>query len=119
MLLEKKSAVIYGAGGAIGAAVARAFASDGAKVFLAGRTLETVQAVASDISRNGGTAAAARVDALDEEAVENHVDDVVRKAGRIDILFNGIGMEDVQGTPLLEMSIRDVAHPVITAITTN
>jgi 3-oxoacyl-[acyl-carrier protein] reductase len=118
MLLEKKSAVIYGAGGAIGAAVARAFASDGAKVFLAGRTLETVQAVASDISRNGGTAAAARVDALDEEAVENHVDDVVRKAGRIDILFNGIGMEDVQGTPLLEMSIRDVAHPVITAITT-
>ena len=118
MLLEKKNAVIYGAGGAIGAAVARAFASDGAKVFLAGRTLETVQAVACDISRNGGTAEAARVDALDEEAIGNHVDNVARKAGRIDILFNAIGMEDVQGTPLLEMSIGDVAHPVITAITT-
>jgi 3-oxoacyl-[acyl-carrier protein] reductase len=118
MLLEKKNAVIYGAGGAIGGAVARAFARDGARVFLAGRTLDAVQDVANQISSAGGIAEAARVDALDEQAVEKHIGAVARKAGRIDILFNAIGMEDVQGTPLLEMSLDDFAHPVITATTT-
>jgi NADP-dependent 3-hydroxy acid dehydrogenase YdfG len=79
MLLEKKNAVVYGAGGAIGAAAARAFASDGAKVFLAGRTFVTVQAVASDIFRNGGTAEAARVNALDEKRSSQRQ---IRGAGR-------------------------------------
>jgi 3-oxoacyl-[acyl-carrier protein] reductase len=46
MLLEQKTAVIYGAGGAIGGAVARAFAREGARVFLAGRTRAPLQAVA-------------------------------------------------------------------------
>jgi NAD(P)-dependent dehydrogenase (short-subunit alcohol dehydrogenase family) len=118
MLLEKKNAVIYGAGGAIGSAVAHAFARDGAKVFLAGRTLAPIQAVASQIARDGGSAEAARVDALDEQAVERHIGDVARKARRIDILFNAIGMEDTQGTPLLEMSLDDFVHPVVTATTT-
>jgi len=42
MLLQNKNAVIYGGGGAIGGAVARAFAREGAKVFLTGRTLAKV-----------------------------------------------------------------------------
>ena len=49
MRLEGKTAVIYGAGGAIGGAVARAFARQGATAFLTGRSLAKVEAVAKDI----------------------------------------------------------------------
>jgi 3-oxoacyl-[acyl-carrier protein] reductase len=118
MLLRDKTAVIYGAGGAIGGAVARAFVGEGARVFLAGRSLAKVEAVAREIAASGGTAAAAQVDALDEEAVERHVDAVVAKAGTIDVLFNAIGMEDVQGMPLLEMPLDDFLHPVLIAART-
>ena len=78
MLLEQKSAVIYGAGGAVGGAVARAFAQEGARVCLPGRTLANVVAVAPDIRAAGGNAEAARVDALDERAVEEHLAAVVK-----------------------------------------
>lgn len=117
-LLLDKNAVIYGAGGAIGGAVARAFAREGAKVFLAGRTLATLDAVASEIVATGGTAETAQVDALDERAVVQHVDAVAAKTGRIDVLFDAIGMEDVQGIPLLEMSLRDFLHPITVAAST-
>ena len=50
MLLNNKNAVVYGAGGAIGGAVARAFAREGARVFLAGRALAKLDEVARDIS---------------------------------------------------------------------
>ena len=72
MLLENKNAVIYGAGGAIGGAVARAFASEGAKVHLAGRTLESLEDVAEEIRSTGGVAETAQVDAIDETAVNQH-----------------------------------------------
>jgi 3-oxoacyl-[acyl-carrier protein] reductase len=62
MLLEDKSAVIYGGGGKVGGAVARAFAREGAKVFLAGRTLESLQEVAQQIRFAGGVAETARVE---------------------------------------------------------
>ncbi|HEY6001569.1 MAG TPA: SDR family oxidoreductase [Anaeromyxobacter sp.] len=115
-LLLDKIAVIYGGGGAIGGAVARAFAREGAKVFLAGRTLAKVDAVAREISAGGGMAEAAQVDALDEQAVAEHAGAVAAKAGRIDVLFNAIGMEDVQGTPLLDMSLEDFLHPITVAM---
>lgn len=118
MLLENKNAVIYGAGGAVGGAVARAFARDGARLFLAGRTLAKVEAVAEEISGAGGMAEAAQVDALDEQAVETHIGDVAGKAGNIDVLFNAIGMEDIQGTPLIEMPLEDFAQPVTIATRT-
>ena len=118
MLLENKNAIVYGAGGAVGGAVARAMARDGAAVFLAGRTLAPVRAAAEEITAGGGTAHAAQVDALDEQAVARHVADVAAAAGRIDVLFNAIGVEDVQGTPLLEMAAGDFTHPVITAART-
>ena len=114
-LLLNKNAVIHGAGGAIGGAVARAFAREGAKVYLAGRTLAKLDAVASDISARGGLAETARLDALDERAVRDHADAVAEKAGRIDVLFNAIGMEDVQGTPLMEMAVEDFLHPISVA----
>lgn len=84
MLRENNNAVIYGAGGAIGGAVARAFAREGATVFLAGRTLAAIDAVAKEISAAGGEAETAQVDALDEPAAENHLGAVAEKRGPFD-----------------------------------
>ncbi len=117
-LLEHKNAVIYGAGGAIGGAVARAFAGEGARVFLAGRTLARVQAVADQIARDGGQAEAAPVDAGDERAVDGHLRQVVLKAEHVDIVFDAVGMDDIQGTPLLNMTRADFLQPVVTAAST-
>src|SRR5436309_11701656 len=83
VLLENKNAVIYGGGGSVGGAVARALAREGAKVFLAGRTLATLDKVAQQIAASGGVAETARVDALDERAVDEHADSVAEKAGGI------------------------------------
>jgi len=118
MLLEGKTAVIYGGGGSIGGAVARAFAREGAGVFLAGRTLERLEAVANEIRRAGGMAETAQVDALDERAVDEHADAVVARAGRIDVSFNLISHGDVQGIPLVEMALEDFERPVVTALRT-
>src|SRR6476661_1348841 len=90
MLLEDKVAVIYGAGGAIGGAVARAFAREGAEVLLSGRLREAVDEVAADIVAAGGSAEAAEVDALDERAVDAHLESVIDRAGRIDVSFNAV-----------------------------
>jgi 3-oxoacyl-[acyl-carrier protein] reductase len=112
MLLEGKNAVVFGGGGAIGGAAARAFARDGARVFLAGRTRAKLDRVARDIASNGGNAETAEVDALDERAVEEHSDAVAGKAGGIDIMLNAVGIMHVQGTPFAELSLADYAHPI-------
>jgi 3-oxoacyl-[acyl-carrier protein] reductase len=119
MLLQNKNAVIYGAGGAIGSAVARAFAREGARVFLAGRTLETLTVVAKEISDAGGAAEAAQVDALDERAIENHLEEIISKAGSINISFNVIGLGDTQGAPLVEMKHQRFTLPIETAMRTH
>src|SRR3989475_3581994 len=118
MLLEGKTAVIYGGGGSIGGAVARAFAREGAGVFLAGRTLARLEAVANEIRSAGGVAETAQVDALDERAVDEHADAVVARTGGIDISFNLISHGDVQGIPLVEMALGDFERPVLTALRT-
>ena len=79
MLLENKNAVIYGGGGSIGGAVAKEFAREGARVFLAGRTREKLETITSDIEAAGGSAEAAVLDALDEPAVEDHAQAVVSR----------------------------------------
>ncbi|MCL5995894.1 MAG: SDR family oxidoreductase [Chloroflexi bacterium] len=117
MLLENKVAVIYGAGGSIGGAVARAFAGEGARVFLAGRTKATLDKVAGEIRSNGGVAEAAVVDALDERIVDGYVDAVVEQAGHIDISFNVIGYGNVQ-EPLAEISVEDFLQPITNAMRT-
>lgn len=120
MLLKNKIAVIYGAGGSIGGAVARAFAREGAKVFLAGRTLPELEKVAKDIAAAGGKAHAAQVDAHDEEAVDKYLKAVVEKAGRIDVSFNAIDIaSSTQGTPLIELSPEAVSEPVMHRVATN
>jgi NAD(P)-dependent dehydrogenase (short-subunit alcohol dehydrogenase family) len=120
MLLEDKVAVIYGAGGAIGGAVARAFASEGARLFLTGRLRPPVEAVAEDIVSAGGSADAAEVDALDEQAVDRHLQSVIDQVGRVDISFNAVGIPDtkVVGVPLIDLDLEQFSLP-ITAYTTS
>jgi NAD(P)-dependent dehydrogenase (short-subunit alcohol dehydrogenase family) len=119
MMLKDKVAVIYGAGGGIGGAVARAFAREGAKTFLTGRLRAPVEAVAKDIIAAGGSGDAAEVDALDERAVERHLQSVIDKAGRIDISFNAVGIPDAQilGVPLVELDLEQFSLPVISYVT--
>ncbi len=115
-LLEGRTAVVYGGGGAIGGAVARAFAREGARVFLAGRTLAKLEAVAGEIRSAGGEAAAAELDARDERAVDEHADAVAARAGGIDISFNLISHDVAQGTPMAEMEVDDYVGPVAGAV---
>jgi 3-oxoacyl-[acyl-carrier protein] reductase len=118
MLLADKNAVIYGGGGAVGGAVARAFAREGARVFLAGRTLAKLEQVAQEIRAAGGAAETAEVDALDGQAVDRHADAVAAAAGGLDVSFNLITHGDVQGTPMAEMEVEDYLRPVATAVRT-
>ncbi|GGT58475.1 SDR family NAD(P)-dependent oxidoreductase [Actinomadura citrea] len=106
MLLENKTAVIYGGGGNIGGAMARGFAAEGARVFLAGRTPAKLDAVAEGIRAAGGLAETARVDALDEDAVNGWVDSVVETAGSIDVSVNLIS-QDALFRPMIEMPAAD------------
>ena len=112
MLLEGRNAVIYGGGGSVGGAVARAFAREGATVHLAGRTQAKLDAVADSIRSAGGRAQTAQVDALDEHAVSTHADTVAAQHGSVDISICLISQQDVQGTSLVEMSTDDVMRPV-------
>jgi 3-oxoacyl-[acyl-carrier protein] reductase len=116
MLLERKNAVIYGGGGTIGGAVARAFAREGATVHLAGRTPAKLDQVAREIREQNGTATTAQVDALDEAAVDAHADELVRDHGTLDVSMNLISTGDVQGTPLVEMALADFERPINNAM---
>lgn len=114
MILKGKVVVVYGAGGAIGGAVARAFACEGAELFLTGRSRAAVEAVAKDIIATGGTAEVAEVDALEECAVDQHLTSVIDKAGRIDISFNAVGISDkeIVGVPLSKLDAEQFALPI-------
>jgi len=116
MRLDNKTAIVYGAAGAIGSAVARAYAREGADVNLAGRTIATLEPVAQHIRDHGGTAHVTQLDVLDLAAVERHAA-AVADVGKIDICFNATSNDDVQGTPLLDTAFEDVMRPVTKAVT--
>jgi NAD(P)-dependent dehydrogenase (short-subunit alcohol dehydrogenase family) len=113
-MLKNKIAVIYGASGGIGGAVARAFADEGAGLFLTGRDRASVDAVAKDIVAAGGSAVADEVDALDEQAVDTHLQSVIDSAGRVDISFNAVGIPNAQilGVPLMDLDVERFSQPV-------
>jgi len=119
MLLENKVAVIHGGGGSIGAAAARVFAREGARLFLAGRSLPRLEAAASAARAEGGDVSVAVVDAMDQAAVDRHADDVVAEAGRIDVALNAVGFDHVQGLPIGDTSLDDYLHPVVGYLQTN
>jgi NADP-dependent 3-hydroxy acid dehydrogenase YdfG len=119
-ILKDKCAVVFGAGGSIGAAVARKFGAEGAEVFLAGRTDSTLDTVTRQINESGGRASYAVVDALDDDAVEKYLDRVVKDAGRIDIEFNATGpriSEYGNGKPAVDLPVAEflVAQTVLTS----
>ena len=115
MMLKNKVAVIYGAGGAIGSTVARAFAREGAKLFLTGRHRAPVEAFAREVVSAGGSAEAAEVDALDEQALDSHLQSVIDKAGRVDISFNAIGIPNPKvRVPLVELDVEQFSLPIAT-----
>ena len=103
MLLEGKTAIVYGGSGAVGGAVAKAFAREGTRVFLAARQVEPLETIAAQIRASGGRAEVAPVDATDEAAVELHLAAIVERAGPVKLMFNGSGWSDTQGQVLTEM----------------
>jgi NAD(P)-dependent dehydrogenase (short-subunit alcohol dehydrogenase family) len=116
MQLQNKTAIIYGANGAIGSAVAKAFAREGAYVLLTGKNQEALESLARGIRAEGGIAQTQLVDALDEKAVDLHAKSVVDKIGKIDISFNAIAIPQtgVQGVPLVGMTAEEYLHPIYT-----
>jgi 3-oxoacyl-[acyl-carrier protein] reductase len=116
VLLEDKNAVIYGGGGSIGGAVARAFGREGARVFLVGRTKATLEEVAEQVRSAGGAAETAEVDALDAKAVEEHAGAVAAEAGSLDISMNVIAHPATHGTPLWEMEADDFMDSIEVAL---
>ncbi len=112
MLLSKKNAVIYGGGGSIGRRVAAAFAREGARVHLCGRNAKPIEAVAEQIRASGGAASVNVVDANDPDAVAAHLDKVEKEHGFVDVAFNLIGVQDSQGTPLIEMPLKAYLEPI-------
>ena len=118
MLLQGKTAIIYGGGGAVGGAVAKAFAREGARVFVAGRRTEPLEAVATEIREAGGSADIAPVDATDKDAVEAHLAGIVDRAGPVKLMFNAIEWGTTQGKLLTEMPLEPMLLPVQTGLTT-
>jgi NAD(P)-dependent dehydrogenase (short-subunit alcohol dehydrogenase family) len=118
MALTDKVAVIYGAGGGIGSAIARTFAREGAQVFLTGRHLASVEIVAKEIVADGRSADAAEVDALNEQAVDDHLRSVVEEAGRVDISFNAVGIPNagILGIPLVDLDAERFFLPITSSV---
>jgi len=117
VILEDKTAIIYGAGGAIGSAVTRAYAREGSTVHLAGRTSQTLERVAEEVREAGATAYVATVDVLDPEALARHTAHVIDSSGTIDTCFNATSNDDIQGRTLLDMPLSDVMQPVTKSLT--
>jgi NAD(P)-dependent dehydrogenase (short-subunit alcohol dehydrogenase family) len=116
VLLEGKCAVVYGAGGAVGAAVAKSFAAEGAHVALAGRGMERLEQVMAEIVRDGGRAEVAAVDAHDERDVADHLQRHLADTDRLDVSFNAVGLGYVIGEPLIEATVDAFATSVQAAM---
>jgi NAD(P)-dependent dehydrogenase (short-subunit alcohol dehydrogenase family) len=111
-MLQNKNAVVYGAGGSLGGAVAKALAKAGANLYLTGRTIGALEKIATDIRSAGGKAHVALVDALDENAIAKHLNEVVLQASSVDISFNATATPVVQNIPLVEMPVNDFINPI-------
>lgn len=119
MLLEDKVAVIHGGGGSIGGAAARVFAREGARLFLAGTSLPRLEAAASAARAEGADVSIAVVDAMDQAAVDRHIDEVADAAGRVDIGLSAVGFDHVQGRTIGDTSLADYLYPVTGYLQTN
>jgi 3-oxoacyl-[acyl-carrier protein] reductase len=113
--LKNKVAVVFAASGEIAGAVARSFAQHGAKVYVTGRNLARVKALADEIKAGGGRAEAGKVDALNETEIETYLQKVVADNGKLDIVFNGIGSyyrDAGSGTPSTVVTFEQFLNPL-------
>ena len=119
MMLKDKVAVIYGAGARSAAPSHAPSRPKGPGCFSPGARRAPVEALAKEIVSAGGSAAAAEVDALNEPAVDRHLQSVIDKAGRVDIAFNAIGMPGTKilGVPLVELGVEQFSLPITTYAT--
>jgi len=104
--MKNKVAVVFAANGAIASEVAKAYAENEAEVFASGRNLKSIEELAVTLRTKGATVHAHQVDAMDEEAIDEYLQTVFAKAGKVDVVFNGIGLRaaDLQfGTPSTEL----------------
>jgi NAD(P)-dependent dehydrogenase (short-subunit alcohol dehydrogenase family) len=118
-MLHGKHAVIFGAGGSIGSAIARQFATEGAEVCLSGRNAARVDEVAKAISNDGGRARAAAIDALDEVAVDSYLNEIAKRTGRIDIAFNAMGSDPRaygNGKNTVDLSVEEFMLPLTSMV---
>src|SRR5258708_22531063 len=121
MILKDKITVIYGAGGNVGSAIVRKFALEGARLYLTSRSLQSIKKLANEISNSSGDVRVAAVDALDEKAIESHLDSVLDETGRVDISFNAVGVpanivadKGMQGIPLTDIPLESFTQPIAT-----
>ena len=105
MKLANKVAVVTGAGGGIGRAIALAFAHEGATVALAGRTRASLQKVAEEILAAGGESCPCAMDVTDANSVRQVVNETLERCGKIHILVNSAGVFIYKS--LLEVTIED------------
>jgi len=117
MLLANKTAIVYGAGD-VGAAVARAFAEEGARILIASRTLGRAEALAAGIRETGGKAEAAALDVLDAEATARHAEKAAA-SGAIDITFHAIDLGDAQGAHVIDTPLPKFLGPINMAMRTH
>jgi 7-alpha-hydroxysteroid dehydrogenase len=112
MLLQNKVAVVYGGSGAVGGAVARAYAREGARVFLAARNRARLERVAADIAAAGGRAEVSIVDATSPASIQAHLDAVMATAGPVRLMFNGVSWADTQGQSMADMGFAALFEPI-------
>jgi 3-oxoacyl-[acyl-carrier protein] reductase len=118
-ILEGKRAVVFGASGSIGAAVAKELAKEGAEVFLAGRTKSSLDEIVKQIAAAGGKARADVIDTHDDAAVNRYIDGIVKQSGKLDIVLDAAGplaKDYGNGKNAVDLPVEEFMVPLSTMV---
>jgi NAD(P)-dependent dehydrogenase (short-subunit alcohol dehydrogenase family) len=118
-ILKGKLAVVFGAGGSIGSAVAKEFAAEGEELFLSGRTKSSVEAVVKEIVAKDGRAHASAIDTLNDAAINDYIDGIAKQTGKIDIILDAAGplaREYGNGKLAVELPVEEFMVPLATMV---
>lgn len=103
--LTGKVALVTGGAQGLGEAICRVLASSGVTVIVADIREEFAEKTASEISSEGGKAAALRLDVTDENQIQSSIDKVIEQYGHLDILINNAGIDVT--VSIEELDIKD------------